>query len=51
MVGSPGEMRYLMGFWGQALKHRPVQAHAAEAATFVEVEGGASALSSHRTHT
>lgn len=51
MVGSPAEMRYLMGFWAQALKHRPMQADATEAATFVEVEGGANALASRqKTH-
>ena len=49
MVGSPAEMRHLMGFWAQALKHRPVQANSGEAATVVEVQGGASALSSLQT--
>lgn len=41
MVGSPAEMRHLMAFWAQALKHRPVTS--GEAATVVEVQGGASA--------
>ena len=49
MVGSPAEMRHLMGFWAQNLKHRPVQADSGEAATVVEVQGGASALSSIQT--
>ena len=46
MVGSPAEMKHVMGFWAQALKHRPVQASSGEAATVVEVHGGASALCS-----
>ena len=49
MVGSPAEMRHLMGFWAQALKHRPVQANSGEAATVVEVQGGANALTFTQT--
>ena len=51
MIGGPSEMRHLMGYWAQALKHRPVHANAAEASqsTLVEVQGNTSALSSLHT--
>lgn len=51
MIGSPSEMRHLMGFWAQALKHRPIQADPAQAShsTLVEVQSSASTMSSLQT--
>lgn len=51
MIGSPTEMRHLMAFWAQALKHRPVPADPAEASqcALVEVQGSANTLSSLQT--
>ena len=50
MISGPAEMRHLMAFWAQHLKHRPVQADTPEGetsrATFVEVQGGAQTLAS-----
>ena len=46
-------MRHLMGFWALALKHRPVRVDSAEgsASSLVEVQGGATTLSSLKKQT
>lgn len=51
MISGPAEMRHLMAFWAQSLKHRPVQNDTGQgyAATLVEVQGGAQTLSSLQT--
>ncbi len=43
MISGPAEMRLLMAFWAQSLRHRPVQASTDRTAqaSFVEVQGGA----------
>lgn len=48
MIDGPNEMRFLMAFWGQYLKHRPTQVSTVDPShtTFVEVHGGADTLSS-----
>ena len=49
MISGPAEMRHLMAFWAQSLKHRPVQAETGQSSTLVEVHGGAQTLSSLQT--
>jgi len=48
MINGPAEMRLLMAFWGQSLKHRPTQVSTGDPShtSFVEVQGGADTLSS-----
>lgn len=48
MVDGPSEMRLLMAFWAESLKHRPVQAgtEGSPQASFVEIHGGRDMLSS-----
>ena len=47
MISGPAEMRLLMGFWAQSLKHRPLPANTEDSsqASFVEVQGGENVLS------
>ncbi len=46
MINGPAEMRLLMAFWGQTLKHRPTQVSTGDPShtSFVEVHGGADTL-------
>ncbi len=48
MMNGPAEMRILMAFWAQSLKHRPTQVSTGGPShtSFVEVHGGADTLSS-----
>ncbi|DBB02306.1 TPA: hypothetical protein ACH3X3_011319 [Trebouxia sp. C0006] len=48
MISGPAEMRLLMAFWGQSLKHRPTQVSTGDPShtSFVEVHGGVDTLSS-----